>query len=124
MWIEVPRIEHTKLSEKKSSGDEGEEIRERISSAREAQRKRFESSKKGISLNSRMGVKEIQSLISLGKKLTVKLDEAAEKLQLSARAYHRILKLSRTIADLEGSGNIKEKHVMEAIQYRPKSALS
>jgi magnesium chelatase family protein len=60
------------------------------------------------------------SLVKLDGKVRDLLDDSAERLALSARAYHRVLKIARTIADLENSENVEENHILEAIQYRPK----
>jgi magnesium chelatase family protein len=104
--IEVPRVEYEKLSD------------ERLEAAREQQRTRFE----GIRLltNADMGPAEVREQCRIddaGKSL---LKAAMRQLQMSARAYHRILKLARTIADLAGSEGIDTVHLAEAIQYRPR----
>ena len=67
-----------------------------------------------------MGAKDISKYISLEKDVENILNQAASKLNLSARAYHRVLKLARTIADLDDSEKIDSKHILEAIQYRPR----
>ena len=70
--------------------------------------------------NSEMGVRELKNFIQLDENLKNILNQAAKRLDLSARAYHRVIKLARTIADLEGKEEIKEQHLFEALQYRPK----
>ena len=67
-----------------------------------------------------MNVKDLSSMVKLSDKVRDLLDDSAERLALSARAYHRVLKIARTIADLENSENVEENHILEAIQYRPK----
>ena len=67
-----------------------------------------------------MNVKDLTILVKLSKEVRQLLDESAERLELSARAYHRVIKIARTIADLENSPEIKANHILEAIQYRPK----
>jgi magnesium chelatase family protein len=67
-----------------------------------------------------MGVKDIDKLIELKPGVKNILNDTAKRLSLSARAYHRVIKLARTIADLEESEGIEVKHVLEALQYRPK----
>lgn len=67
-----------------------------------------------------MGVKDLSNIVKLEKVVRDLLDDSAERLALSARAYHRVIKIARTIADLEGSDEIKANHILEAIQYRPK----
>ena len=87
-------------------------VRERVTKAREIQRQRNNT------LNSRLSNQQIDSVCVLKKADRRLLQQAIEKLQLSARAYHRILKLARTIADLDGSVGINSQHLMEAINYR------
>jgi len=67
-----------------------------------------------------MNVKDLGSMVKLEKEVRELLDDSAERLALSARAYHRVLKIARTIADLENSENVEANHILEAIQYRPK----
>jgi len=71
-------------------------------------------------MNSEMQAKDIDKIAGLEDDAKEVLNASAKKLDLSARAYHRIIKLGRTIADLAGSNNIKKEHILEAIQYRPK----
>jgi magnesium chelatase family protein len=86
--------------------------------ARDIQKKRLEKSK--ARTNAEMGVKDIDKLIELKKEVKDILNDTAKRLGLSARAYHRVIKLARTIADLETSEHIEMKHVLEALQYRPR----
>jgi magnesium chelatase family protein len=67
-----------------------------------------------------MNVKDLSGLVKLSADVRQILDDSAERLALSARAYHRVIKIARTIADLEGSPDVKANHILEAIQYRPK----
>ncbi len=119
MWVSVGAIDYQKLGD----GGEGEassEIKNRVGDARKIQAKRFEGRKKLIRKNSEMGVKDLTELVPLSIEVKTLLNQSAEKLKLSARAYHRVIKLARTIADLENSKDIKENHILEALQYRPK----
>ncbi len=122
MWIEVPRVEYEKLSgEKEMTKEEKkelEEMRASIARACATAEKRFGKTGRG---NSRMSVRELARFASLGEKEKKVLNAAARGLSLSARAYHKITKLARTIADLAGEEKISEKHLLEAIQYRPKT---
>lgn len=118
LWLEVPQVDHEKLSASGGGGEESKAIRERIIKARETQRKRFERTK--ILTNSEMGVRELKKFVPLSEGVKKILGQAAERLDLSGRAYHRIIKLARTIADLTGEADIKEGHILEALQYRPK----
>jgi len=120
MWVEVSQINYDKLTEKESVKKESEEVRKRVSKARKIQKDRFTNSKRKISTNSEMEAKDISKLIDLDQKTKDILNTSAKKLDLSARAYHRVIKLARTIADLEGSEKIKQEHILEALQYRPK----
>ena len=124
MWIEVTRIEHEKLSEKNEGGESTEAIKGRVLGARKAQEERYAGNERNIFLNSRMNVRDLEHHIALSDSVKETLNQAAKKLDLSARAYHRIIKLARTIADLERSEDIEQKHILEALQYRPKAILS
>jgi magnesium chelatase family protein len=114
--IEIPPITYTEISSKKEE-ESSEKIRERVERARKIQMERFKN-EKGIYFNAHMKQKHIKKYINISKESENLLKEAMEKLNLSARAYIRILKISRTIADLEESEEIKPAHVAEAIEYR------
>ena len=119
MWIHVDNIEHRKLlvdSNEKNT----KELNELVATAREKQTTRFKDFSKNIKTNSDMNAKAITELIKLNEKITEILNLSAERLKISPRAYHRIIKVSRTIADLDNSENIEEKHLLEALQYRQK----
>jgi len=98
-------------------GEESESIRKRVISARERQQKRFENVD-GIIANSEMQNQHIKKFCPLGEKEMALLRQAVDSLHLSARAFHRIIKIARTIADLAGSDAIEVPHLAEAIQYR------
>jgi magnesium chelatase family protein len=123
MWVEVSQINHADLSGRKSDSQikNNPRIRARILQAREMQKDRFAKLKKGIKTNTEMNSKDISNLIDLSKEVKEILDRSAIKLGLSARAYHRVIKLARTIADLEKKENIELPHILEALQYRPKN---
>ncbi len=113
--IEVPKVEFEQLSEKRK-GETSELIRERVLRARKTQEDRF--CKNTIHYNAQMGPKELEAYCGLDEASLGLIKNAMEKLNLSARAYDRILKVSRTIADLENSTNVEPQHIAEAIQYR------
>ena len=116
LHVEVTPVPFSELSSTKMSENSGD-VRERVIKARDIQAKRFEGHE-GIYCNAQMGsklLKEICVISSVGQNL---LKTAMDRLNLSARAYDRILKVSRTIADLAGSEDIKPEHLAEAIQYR------
>jgi len=118
--IEVPRVDYEKLSGDRV-GETSTSIRARVQAARDIQNKRF--SKNGSSdivCNADMRVGEIRQYCKLQDEGQRLMRAAMTQLNLSARAYHRILKLSRTIADLAGSEEIQSVHLAEALQYRPK----
>lgn len=114
--IEVTPVPFEKLSDERK-GESSVEIRKRVTAAREKQTKRFENNDK-VHYNAQMNVRQIREFCALDSGSMQLLKTAMEKLNLSARAYDRILKVSRTIADLESSENITGTHIGEAIQYR------
>jgi magnesium chelatase family protein len=116
LHIDVPAVKYKELSSKES-GEKSEQIRERVIASREIQRKRFVG-RKGLFANADMQSKEIREFCKIDEQGEELLKNAITKLGLSARAYDRILKVGRTIADLAKSGEIRPEHVSEAIQYR------
>ncbi|MBI5560382.1 MAG: YifB family Mg chelatase-like AAA ATPase [Deltaproteobacteria bacterium] len=112
---DVPRVRFTELDGKRR-GVASEEIKKRVDAARDIQRERFGGTR--IFSNSRMSSRQIKKYCEVTGDCLRLLESAMEKLGLSARAYTRILKVGRTIADLEGSEKILPHHVAEAIQYR------
>jgi len=116
--IDVPKVENQELFSG-AKGECSEIIRNRVINARERQSKRFaDGNAPGIHANAQMTPKHIKKFCPIDKACATKLMEAMERLNLSARAHDRILKVSRTIADLDGSENIEMKHLIQAIQYR------
>lgn len=113
--IEVNKVEYNQL-EKKEKIETSEEIRKRVNQAREIQIERYREYH--IFSNSELTPKLIEKFCKLNHESKQILETAFQKLKLSARAYHKILKVARTIADLEGSTQIQESHIAEAIQYR------
>src|SRR5689334_23082927 len=119
--VEVPRVDYEKLSGDRL-GESSEAIRQRVQAARDIQRARFSKldSKHPIICNADMRVGEIRQFCKLQDEGQSLMRAAMSQLNLSARAYHRILKLARTIADLARSEEIQSAHLAEALQYRPK----
>ena len=120
--ITVPRVDYEKLSDTRF-GESSAAVRERVETARDMQRHRFlhhneNSPKQPIFSNSDMHNAEIREYCKLDEACNTLMRAAMKQYHLSARAYHRVLKLARTIADLAGADNIQEVHVNEAIQYR------
>lgn len=116
LWVEVSNIDFDKILDK-NIPNSSKDIKDRIKSARDFQKERLKSL--GISLNKNLSSRHLQYL-SINEKCNQILREASKKLNLSMRSYHKILKVSRTIADLESSQHIKVSHIMEALQYRRK----
>ncbi len=116
LHIDVPAVKYKELASKES-GERSENIRSRVIAARELQTKRF-ANHKGLFSNADMQSKEIREFCRIDTQGEELLKMAITKLGLSARAYDRILKVGRTIADLAGSFDIRPEHISEAIQYR------
>jgi magnesium chelatase family protein len=116
--IEVPRVDYQKLSSGRL-GESSAEIQQRVEKARQVQRERFVESP-SIACNADMRIAEVRMFCKLEDASESLMRSAMSQMNLSARAYHRILKLARTIADLAGSETIQPPHLAEALQYRPK----
>jgi magnesium chelatase family protein len=118
--VEVPRVPFQKLSDDRR-GESSATIRSRVEAARERQTKRFAGTK--LSCNADMGPTQIKDFCPVDETARQLLGTAMRQMQLSARAYHRILKLARTIADLAAEERIGTAHIAEAIQYRPRKQV-
>ena len=115
MFVEVPRVEYEKLVEP-SPSEKSEEVRQRVQDARGLQRRRLQDGH--AACNAEMGPEEVWRFCELGEATRGLLQAAMRQLGLSARAFHRVLKLARTIADLAESETIGVVHLAEALQYR------
>ena len=113
--VEVPGLRYQELATR-NPGEPSTLVRQRVNEARARQLKRFE--KRNIHSNAQMGARDIKRYCGVKPGAEKLLETAIDKLGLSARAYSRILKVGRTIADLEGSEEIQPAHISEAIQYR------
>ena len=121
--IQVPRVEYEKLASSRT-GEPSNVIQARVETARDIQRRRFTAPEggfaNGVTCNADMRPAEVRKFCELDEPGKNLMKSASLQLQLSARGYHRVLKLSRTIADLAGSENITSAHLAEALQYRPR----
>ncbi len=117
LHVEVTPVPFNELSDENTCVEVSKDIRSRVVAARQIQEKRFEKSE-GQHCNAQMTNKQLKEICQLDKVGQNLLKTAMEKLDLSARAYDRILKVGRTIADLAASDNIRPEHIAEAIQYR------
>ena len=115
--VEVPRVEYEKLSDK-TLGETSARIRARVEGARRRQEERLKEA--GLHANAEMGPAEVRRFCDLDEAGRGLIKAAMRQLNLSARAYHRVLKLARTIADLAGEERIQAPHLAEALQYRPR----
>lgn len=124
--VEVPRVDYEKLSDDRF-GEPSASVQSRVESARKKQRERFnqqvssaDENISNITCNSDMHPAEIREYCQLDTTSQSLMRSAMNQMQLSARAYHRVLKLARTVADLSGDVKISPQHLAEALQYRPK----
>jgi len=114
--IEVPALKYDELKST-APGESSEEIRDRVNKARETQLARYRG-KKNIYCNAHLGSKDIRKHCAIDDEAQSLLKAAIERFGLSARAYDKVLKVARTIADLQAVDDIRVEHVAEAIQYR------
>ncbi len=115
--VEVPRVPWQELSSKEA-GENSEKVRQRVLLARQMQRERFKAGRKGLYSNAQMTNRELEKFVPISEECMKLLQQAITKMGFSARAYHRIRKVARTIADLEAGETVLPSHVSEAIQYR------
>ena len=118
IFVEVPHIDYEKLADDRL-GEKSKKIQERIEAARSIQRQRFDGTI--LACNAEMTPTEVREFCQVEESAQSLLKTAMKQLYLSARAFHRILKIGRTLADLENTDIIKTHHIAEAIQYRPRS---
>lgn len=115
LWIQMGPVELKELGKRKEEGVETKQARAKVLQARKEQEKRFNTQGK---TNSELSPREIDMLAPLSEGVRTTLEKAGSHLSLSPRAFHRVIKVARTIADLEESSYVTESHVLEALQYR------
>jgi len=120
IFVEVPHIDYEKLADDRL-GEKSDKAQARVKAARSIQRERFDGTK--LTCNAEMMPTEVREFCRVEESAQSLLKAAMKQLYLSARAFHRILKLARTIADLENTDIIKAHHLAEAIQYRPRTMV-
>ena len=118
LWLEVPHVDYETLTEKRETTDETAQARELITMARERQLTRHGN--QSSTTNAGLSARELEAVITLSDEVQLLLKTSAQKLNLSPRSYHRLIKVSRTIADLADAEHIQPEHVFEALQYRVK----
>lgn len=116
--IDVPAVNYKELRGSDSKSESSAQIRERVMRTREAQLNRFAAAGERIYSNAQMSTRQIRTYCDLGTESERMLERAMQQQGLSARAHDRILKVARTIADMDGAAQIESKHIAEAIQYR------
>jgi len=119
--IEVPRVEYEKLSDRRA-GESSEAVRTRVAAARVRQQARYAGTT--LVTNADMGPKELNAYVTLDAAGEQMMKAAVRQLQLTARGYHRVLKLARTIADLGEADHVAVSHLAEALQYRARANMA
>lgn len=119
--IDVPAVKVEKITQEEDLAEDSNTVRARVRKARGKQLKRFTGRK--IVANSEMGSRDIREFCKMEHEALEIAKSAIVKLSLSARSFHKIIKISQTIADLEDSETIKKHHVLEALQYRPRTSI-
>jgi len=123
IWLNIDKVDYQKLGSLKTSSESSSVIRDRIVQSRKIQAKRFEKMHEIKKFNSEMSPSNIEKMIMIDEDAREMLILSAEKLNLSGRAFHRILKVGRTIADLANKETIGREDILEAIQYRDRRSL-
>jgi magnesium chelatase family protein len=119
LWVTMGPVELRELGHYVKQGVETTNAREKVLKARAMQEKRFGTPSK---TNSELSPRELEDLVPLAPKVRDILEKAGERLNMSPRAFHRVIKVARTIADLEGAEHIEESHILEALQYRERKS--
>ncbi len=118
LWLNVPHVDYDTLTKKSGNSDETKWARERVTKSRERQKERLKG--RGVPVNSRMSSRELEELVPLSGEVKDLLRQSSVKLNFSPRSLHRLIKVARTIADLEDQPDLTTHHILEALQYRVK----
>ncbi len=118
LWLNVPHVDYDTLTKKSEVGDETKRAREQVQKARAKQKERLKATKAAV--NSRMSSRELEEMVPLSGEVKDLLKQSSAKLNLSPRALHRLIKVARTIADLDDQDDLAAPHIYEALQYRVK----
>jgi len=118
LWLEVPHVDYDTLTSTKSKEGETQTAREQIQAARAKMLARL--NQRGVTTNAEMSARDLEATIPISDEVKQILRTSSEKLNLSPRSYHRVIKVARTIADLDNKENLEPSHVYEALQYRVK----
>lgn len=121
IWINVNKVDYRKLSAEHSSSETSKDIQKRVVLARNRQLARFKKHNINKNFNNEMNADDIENLITLEKEVRELLMISAQKLELSGRGFHRVIKVAQTIADLSGDNPISKENLLEALQYRQKN---
>ena len=122
LWSTMGPVELSELGKKSKEGQETAAARAQVLRARAAQKERFKKSKNPSKTNSELSPRELEDLVPLAPKVREMLEQAGTRMHLSPRAFHRVIKVGRTIADLESANHVLTPHILEALQYREKKS--
>ena len=120
IWLHVEKVDYKKLSAKENLSESSDVIKKRIIECRSRQLARFKKNKINKTYNSELSATDIENIVSMEDGARHALTTSAEKFELSGRAFHRVIKVAQTIADMEQKDIISKEHILEALQYRRK----